>query len=57
VGPHERAGKRGFPARAHHLFLTEGVEGVRCGKIADRVGVTATAIYATYKDKDEISTS
>lgn len=39
---------------AHHLFLTNGVEGVSMRKIADRVGVTATAIYRHFRDKDEI---
>jgi AcrR family transcriptional regulator len=39
---------------AHHLFLTEGVEGVSMRKIADRVGVTATAIYRHFRDKDAI---
>jgi len=46
--------KARISSAAHHLFLTEGVEGVSMRKIADRVGVTATAIYRHYKDKDEI---
>jgi AcrR family transcriptional regulator len=39
---------------AQELFLSEGVEGVSMRKIADRVGVTATAIYRHFRDKDEI---
>jgi AcrR family transcriptional regulator len=39
---------------AQELFLTEGVEGVSMRKIAERVGVTATAIYRHFRDKEEV---
>jgi len=39
---------------AQELFLSEGVEGVSMRKIAERVGVTATAIYRHFRDKEEI---
>lgn len=39
---------------AQELFLTEGVEGISMRKIAERVGVTATAIYRHFRDKEEV---
>ena len=39
---------------AEELFLADGVEGVSMRKIADKVGVTAPAIYRHFKDKDEL---
>jgi AcrR family transcriptional regulator len=39
---------------AQDLFLSEGVEGISMRKIAERVGVSATAIYRHFRDKDEI---
>jgi len=39
---------------AQELFLSEGVGGVSMRKIADRVGVTATALYRHFRDKEEI---
>jgi AcrR family transcriptional regulator len=39
---------------AEELFLLDGVEGVSMRKIADKVGVTAPAIYRHFKDKDEL---
>jgi AcrR family transcriptional regulator len=39
---------------AQELFLSEGVEGVSMRKIAERVGVTATAIYRHFRDKEEV---
>jgi AcrR family transcriptional regulator len=41
-------------AAAQELFLDDGVEGVSMRKIADKVGVTAPAIYRHFKDKDEL---
>jgi len=39
---------------AEELFLLDGVEGVSMRKIAEKVGVTAPAIYRHFKDKDEL---
>jgi len=39
---------------AEELFLLDGVEGVSMRKVADKVGVTAPAIYRHFKDKDEL---
>jgi len=39
---------------AQELFLEDGVEGVSMRKVADKVGVTAPAIYRHFKDKDEL---
>ena len=39
---------------AEELFLLGGVQGVSMRKIADKVGVTAPAIYRHFKDKDEL---
>ena len=39
---------------AQELFLTEGVEGVSMRRIAERVGVTATAIYRHFPNKEAI---
>jgi len=39
---------------AQELFLTEGVGGVSMRRIADRVGVSATAIYRHFRDKEAI---
>jgi AcrR family transcriptional regulator len=39
---------------AQELFAGEGVEGISMRKLAERVGVTATAIYRHFRDKDEI---
>jgi len=39
---------------AEELFIADGVEGVSMRKIADKVGVTAPAIYRHFKDKDEL---
>src|SRR5437867_2767362 len=39
---------------AQELFAAEGIEGISMRKIADRVGVTATALYRHFRDKDEI---
>src|SRR5262245_46252945 len=39
---------------AKELFADEGVEGVSMRRIADRAGVTATAIYRHFRDKDAI---
>jgi AcrR family transcriptional regulator len=41
-------------AAAHDLFVKEGLEGFSMRKIADRVGVSAPAIYRHYKNKDEL---
>lgn len=39
---------------AQEIFLSEGVEGVSMRKVAERVGVTATAIYRHFRDKEEL---
>jgi AcrR family transcriptional regulator len=39
---------------AQELFVSEGVEGVSMRKLAERVGVTATAIYRHFEDKEQI---
>src|SRR5262249_39085785 len=39
---------------AQEMFASEGVEAISMRKLADRVGVTATAIYRHFRDKDEI---
>lgn len=39
---------------AQELFLTEGVEGVSMRRIAERVGVSATAIYRHFPNKEAI---
>ena len=39
---------------AQELFLSQGVEGVSMRKIAERVGVTPTAIYRHFRDKEEV---
>ena len=39
---------------AQELFLSDGVEGVSMRKIAERVGVTPTAIYRHFRDKEEV---
>ena len=41
---------------AQELFLEGGVEAISMRKVADRVGISATAIYRHYKDKDELLT-
>ena len=39
---------------AKHLFLSEGFESTTIRKIADRVGVSAPALYLYFDDKDAI---
>jgi AcrR family transcriptional regulator len=39
---------------AQELFASEGIEGISMRKLAQRAGVTATAIYRHFRDKDEI---
>lgn len=39
---------------AQRLFLADGVDGVSMRKIAGEVGVSATAIYRHFRDKDEL---
>jgi AcrR family transcriptional regulator len=39
---------------AQELFLRDGPEGLSMRKIADRVGVTAPAIYRHFRDKDDL---
>jgi AcrR family transcriptional regulator len=41
-------------AAAQELFLRDGVEGVSMRKVAEKVGVTAPAIYRHFKDKDDL---
>lgn len=39
---------------ARALFLAEGVDGVSMRKVAARVGVSATALYRHFQNKDEL---
>ena len=39
---------------AQRIFLVEGYHGATIRKIADEVGVSSTALYMHFKDKDEI---
>jgi AcrR family transcriptional regulator len=41
-------------AAAERIFLAQGYEGATIRKIADEVGVSSTALYMHFKDKDEI---
>ena len=41
---------------AQDLFVKDGIDGVSMRKVADRVGVTAPAIYRYFRDKDELLT-
>jgi AcrR family transcriptional regulator len=49
---HERFGE--ILAAAKELFLEHGVENVSTRKIADRVGISQTALFSYYKSKDDI---
>jgi AcrR family transcriptional regulator len=49
---HERLGEILAAARA--LFLEHGFENVSTRKIAERVGISQTALFAYYKTKDDI---
>src|SRR6266850_4190488 len=46
--------KNRISVAAQELFLTEGIDGISMRKIGDKVGVTATALYRHFRDKDEI---
>jgi len=46
--------KTRIAATARRLFLDQGVDGVSMRKIAGQVGVSATAIYRHYRDKDDL---
>ena len=39
---------------AQRIFLAEGYQGATIRKIADEVGVSSTALYMHFRDKDEI---
>jgi AcrR family transcriptional regulator len=39
---------------AQDLFLKDGIDGVSMRKVAEKVGVTAPAIYRYFRDKDEL---
>lgn len=39
---------------AQRIFIAEGYQGATIRKIADEVGVSSTALYMHFKDKDEI---
>ena len=39
---------------AERIFVADGYEGATIRKIADEVGVSSTALYMHFKDKDEI---
>ena len=41
-------------AAAQELYLREGIEGISMRKIAERVGISAPAIYRHFKNKDEL---
>lgn len=41
-------------AAAERIFVAEGYEGATIRKIADEVGVSSTALYMHFKDKDQI---
>ncbi|HEX7758684.1 MAG TPA: TetR/AcrR family transcriptional regulator [Caulobacteraceae bacterium] len=41
-------------AAAERIFVAQGYEGATIRKIADEVGVSSTALYMHFKDKDEI---
>jgi AcrR family transcriptional regulator len=49
---HERLGE--ILAAARELFLEHGFENVSTRKIAERVGISQTALFAYYKTKDDI---
>ncbi|PTB21910.1 TetR/AcrR family transcriptional regulator [Trinickia symbiotica] len=49
---HERLGE--ILAAAKALFLEHGFENVSTRKIAERVGISQTALFAYYKTKDDI---
>ncbi len=39
---------------AERIFVVDGYEGATIRKIADEVGVSSTALYMHFRDKDEI---
>lgn len=41
-------------AAAQELYLEQGIEGLSMRKVADRVGVSAPAIYRHYKNKEDL---
>jgi AcrR family transcriptional regulator len=41
-------------AAAQELYLAEGIEGLSMRRLAERVGVSAPAIYRHYESKDEL---
>jgi AcrR family transcriptional regulator len=49
---HERLGE--ILAAAKQLFLEQGAENVTTRKIAERVGISQTALFSYYKTKDDI---
>jgi AcrR family transcriptional regulator len=49
---HERLGE--ILAAAKALFLEHGIENVSTRRIAERVGISQTALFAYYKSKEEI---
>lgn len=52
---HER--KDEILSAAKHLFLEEGVHSVSTRRIAERVGISQTALYVYFENKDAILTS
>lgn len=52
---HERLGE--ILEAARQLFLQQGFENVSTRKIAERVGISQTALFAYYKTKDDILNS
>ena len=41
-------------AAAQELYLQEGIDGISMRKVADRVGISAPAIYRHFKNKEEL---
>jgi AcrR family transcriptional regulator len=46
--------RRKIAVAAQDLYLSEGLEGVSMRKVADRVGVSAPAIYRHFRNKQEL---
>jgi len=51
-GGHERRGE--ILAAATRIFNTDGYDGATIRRIADEVGLSSTALYMHFRDKDEI---
>ena len=51
-GGHERRGE--ILAAAARIFNSDGYDGATIRRIADEVGLSSTALYMHFRDKDEI---